>query len=177
MKPSHHVSLTVLFFALHTVHIVLITMGCGVRDRVHVICNASAWCPALYPCQVLYINVHLAPILLFPSCHLTEKAVRDTYSTVHYLVFIFYYFVWKRYGGACQQPLCACLYNGVYDKGLCFTWSVINEYATLKYSFVQFDFMLTFVYYLSLIKRLKKRLLTPILFLLLFWFHLPSFHS
>lgn len=74
----------VLFIALHTVHIVLITMGCGVRDRVRVICNASAWCPALYPCQVLYINIHLAPILLFPSCHLTEKAVRDTYRAVHY---------------------------------------------------------------------------------------------
>lgn len=57
------------FFSKHTVHIDLITIGYGVRDRVHVICNASAWCHALYPCQVLYINIHLAPILLFPSCH------------------------------------------------------------------------------------------------------------
>lgn len=78
-------SLTVVhFFALHTVHSALITAGGGVRDRVHVIRNASAWCHALHPCQVLYINIHLAPILLFPPCRLTERAVRETCSAAHY---------------------------------------------------------------------------------------------
>lgn len=67
-------------------------MGCGVRVRVHVICNASACRPGLYPCQVLYINVHLASILLFPSCHLPEKAVRDPllYTRVGVLLYVRY---------------------------------------------------------------------------------------
>lgn len=62
-----------LFFAYSTYTVVFITMGFGVRDSVHAICNASAWCHALYPCLVLYINLHLAPILLFPSCHPAYK--------------------------------------------------------------------------------------------------------
>lgn len=72
-------SCSFLCSAYSTCTVVLIAIGCSVRDNVQAICNPAAWCHALlYSCLVLYINLHLGPILYFPSCHIahTREASR-----------------------------------------------------------------------------------------------------